>query len=468
MTNQERDCCKRGKTQNDHGQIKRRDFIQRAALLAGGAGVLGGTAVADVLGQDNAMSARSGLDQSQLEEALKHAGDVPSMGSKYATAIARNYNGPYTGANLNRIAFPLGGIGAGMFCLEGSGAISHMSVRNRMEFFHEPCSFAAICIKGGNDEADSNTARVLEGPPPDWKFFGGANTGNGDPGASYGFPRFEQAAFLARFPFATVELKDEAIPLDVSLTAWSPFTPGDADDSSLPVGSMEYSFHNPGTSTINAVFSFHSKNFMQPELDSMYQDDRHHGIAAFPSGFQLWCDDNPQDAGSFAFFVDSDDVVVDHNWFRGGWWDALTLTWRHVQQGVPMHNPATEYGAPGASLFVPLKLAPGETKAIRLMTAWYAGNTNLRVGMDNRTATGNNSAQQNVSGFLGDRLLNSFDPYGDGPLGGLVSRPFPIKERYIHFLIAGGSKEKKNVLQLMVNGEVRHATAGQNNDRLQW
>lgn len=31
----------------------------------------------------------------------------------------RNYQGPYTGSHLNRIAFPIGGIGAGMFCLEG-------------------------------------------------------------------------------------------------------------------------------------------------------------------------------------------------------------------------------------------------------------------------------------------------------------------------------------------------------------
>ena len=468
MTNPKKTCCGPAKTETGCQPIKRRDFIQRAALLAGGAGVLGTTAMADVLAQDKASAALAGLDQGELEQALRQAGRISSSASKYATAIARDFNGPYAGANLNRVAFPLGGIGAGMFCVEGSGAISHMSVRNRMEFFHEPCSFAAICIKGDNNGTQPDIARVLEGPAPEWKYFGGANTGNGNPGASYGFPRFEQAAFLARFPFATIELKDKAIPLDVSLTAWSPFTPGQADDSSLPVGSMEYTFHNPTASSVDAVFSFNSKNFMQPELESVYRDNRLHGIAAFPGGFQLWCDDNPKDAGSFAFFVDSNDVVVDHSWFRGGWWDALTLAWRNVQQGVPMHNPATEHGASGASLFVPLKLAPGETRVIRLMSAWYAGNTNLRIGMNNRTSARSDSSQQHLSGFLGKRLLNSFDPYGDGTLGGLVSRPFPIKERYIHFLIAGGSKEKKTVLQLMVNGEVRHASSGDNNDRLQW
>ena len=46
-----------------------------------------------------------------------------------AAAPKRAYNGSYTGEFLNRLAFPIGGMGAGMFCLEGTGSISHMSVR---------------------------------------------------------------------------------------------------------------------------------------------------------------------------------------------------------------------------------------------------------------------------------------------------------------------------------------------------
>ena len=45
----------------------------------------------------------------------------------------RQYDGVYKGENLNYVAFPIGGIGAGMICLEGTGAISHVSVRNKME-----------------------------------------------------------------------------------------------------------------------------------------------------------------------------------------------------------------------------------------------------------------------------------------------------------------------------------------------
>jgi hypothetical protein len=71
---------------------------------------------------------------------------------------------------LNRLAFPVGGIGAGMICLEGSGAISHVSVRNHPDVFNEPFMMAVLSVKGME-----NGARVLEGPVPGWKIFGNPN-----------------------------------------------------------------------------------------------------------------------------------------------------------------------------------------------------------------------------------------------------------------------------------------------------
>jgi uncharacterized protein (DUF608 family) len=286
---------------------------------------------------------------------------------------AREYNGPYQGAYLNRVAFPIGGIGAGMFCLEGTGAISHLSVRNVIRFFNEPCTFAALCVKG-----EKNTARVLEGPVPGWKIFGASGTGNGASGMSYGLPRFQEASFLARFPFGTVTLEDPAIPLDVTLTGWSPFIPGDADNSSLPVGGLEYSFKNPTASAVEAVFSFNSKNFMATAREK-------NGIRAIKNGFVLFQEgskENPEDEGAMAIFVDDDSAVVDNGWFRGGWWDAVTLTWKNIQEARLMANPPQDGPCPGASLFVPLAIPPGETKAVRVMLAWYVPVSNLRYGKD--------------------------------------------------------------------------------------
>ena len=283
------------------------------------------------------------------------------------------YNGNYSGKNLDRIAFPIGGIGAGMFCIEGTGAISHMSVRNRPEVFNEPGMFAAISLKG-----IKNGTKVLEGQVPEWKKFGQPNSANGSPGASYGFPRFQKTKFTARFPFALIELQDDDIPLEVQLTGWSPFIPTDADNSSLPVGAIEYSFRNTSPSKIEAVFSYNSRNFMgQPNGKT--------SIRPVSNGFILTeagAKDKPESKGDFAIFTNEPSTVVDYCWFRGGWWDPLTITWNTILAGETRNNKPVELEAPGASLFVPFSLNPGETKVIRLMMGWYVPETNLRYGKD--------------------------------------------------------------------------------------
>src|SRR5664279_5779064 len=98
-------------------------------------------------------------------------------------ATTHIYNGTYQGENLNRVAFPIGGLGAGMFCMEGTGAISHVSVRNKPEIFNEPGMYAAISVKG-----KKNGAKLLEGLVPDWKKFGQLDAGNGSGGATAGLP----------------------------------------------------------------------------------------------------------------------------------------------------------------------------------------------------------------------------------------------------------------------------------------
>ena len=63
------------------------------------------------------------------------------------TDKTHTYNGSYRGEHLNHVAFPLGGIGAGMICLEGTGALSHVSLRGHPDIFNEPLMFSALCVK---------------------------------------------------------------------------------------------------------------------------------------------------------------------------------------------------------------------------------------------------------------------------------------------------------------------------------
>ena len=298
-----------------------------------------------------------------------------SDSKKSDTNTKHQFNGSYSGEYLSRIAFPVGGIGAGMFCIEGTGTISHMSVRNRPEAFNEPCMFAAISVKG-----IENGTKIIEGQVPGWKHFGQPGSSNGATGYNYGLPRFRNTVFHARFPFAGIELNDEDIPLDIMIKGWSPFIPTDADNSSLPVGALEYSFRNTGNSSINAVFSYNSRNFIS-------QPGGKASVKAIAGGFVLseaGSKDNPERQGDFAILTTETGAVVDHCWFRGGWWDPLTMTWNTIMKGETRSTLPVETDAPGASLYVPFTIKPGETRVIKLLIAWYVPNTNVKFGKDSK------------------------------------------------------------------------------------
>lgn len=287
----------------------------------------------------------------------------------------RNYNGQYTGEFINQVAYPMGGIGAGMICLEGTGALSHVSLRNHPDFFNEPCLFAALALQGAQP-----AARVLEGPVPARKIFGLPGSGLGFGGTTYGLPRFRKAAFDARFPFGTVHLADDKWPVEVELTGWSPFESGDADNACLPVAALEYRFTNRGHLGQHAVFSFNSKNFMAISGNSQ-------AVRPVEGGFILWCGspaERPWEEGAFSATVSEPAVKVNHSWFRGGWWDPLTMAWRDVARGACFESPPPANGtfSPGATLFVPFQLAPGESRTIVVRLAWFAGQTDLREGKD--------------------------------------------------------------------------------------
>ncbi|HOW10147.1 MAG TPA: GH116 family glycosyl hydrolase [Bacteroidales bacterium] len=302
------------------------------------------------------------------------AGIDSCIGKKEPAAVnGHEFNGPYTGEYLNRIAYPLGGMGAGMFCIEGTGALSHMSVRNRPDVFNAPCMFAAISVKGVE-----NGTLVAEGEVPEWKKFGSPGTGNGSGGTSYGLPRFEKASFLARFPYAEIDLADPDVPLDVSIKAWSPFIPADADNSSLPVAALEYSFRNTSNKSLDAVFSYNTVNFMAVSGGRAV-------IRPLAGGFILTekgVNGKPATRGDFAIFTNEPGTIIDHCWFRGGWWDPLTITWATILKSETRNTPPVEGPSPGASLYIPFSVGAGETKMIRLMLAWYVPETDLKYGQD--------------------------------------------------------------------------------------
>ena len=292
------------------------------------------------------------------------------------TAEQRDYNSRYTEDFLSRVAFPLGGIGAGMICLEGTGALSHVSLRGHPNVFLEPGTYAALCVKG-----EPNAARILEGPVQDWKKFGMPGAGNGGHGGKpLGLCRCTVSTFEARFPFATVDLSDPALPLDIRLTGWSPFVPGQADPSSLPVAGLEYRFTNPTNTPVEAIFSFNSQNFMATSAGGA-------GVLNTKNGFVLWQpehEERPWERGAFSVTVDDAATKVNCAWFRGGWFDSHTMVWHSIQNGEVIEAGPIETGepSPGGSLYVPFTLEAGASKTLTVRLAWHVPQTDLRTGAD--------------------------------------------------------------------------------------
>lgn len=306
-----------------------------------------------------------------------HAKAARAQTVRTPAADARAFNTEYSGEHLEQVAFPMGGIGAGTICLEGAGALSHVSIRNRPEIFNEPCIFAAIAVK-----ANPAVARVLEGPVPKRKIFA-AGSGLGFPGTTYGLPRFAAATFAARFPFGTVTLSDPDLPLDARITGWSPFEPGKDDDFSLPVCALEYRFTNRATTSLDLVFSFNAKNFLAD--DTTPEDLK--AVRAAEGGLTLWNGaptGKPWQESFFSAEVSEPETKVNHAWFRGDWWDAVTLAWKDVARGAAYdaRPPASGLSSPGASIFVPFTLVAGASRTIPLRLCWYSGKSNLRSADD--------------------------------------------------------------------------------------
>ncbi|MDI6618792.1 MAG: GH116 family glycosyl hydrolase [Clostridiales bacterium] len=283
----------------------------------------------------------------------------------------------YEGDSLENISYPLGGIGAGMICICGNGSLSSISVRNRPNINFEPNIFSVLTVKDENNKR----SKVIEAPVAKHKIFScGNDSGLGLSGKDYGLPRFIKGEFASHFPFASITLGDDVMPVSVEITAWSPFIPNGEDRSSYPFAALEYNFKNIGGADIEAVYYFNSVNFMKIDGDSR--------VRAIKGGFvleQSASEKAPYNKGAFCACINDEDTYVDTAWFRGGWFDTMTMLWNGISAGQYQNKeyPDSERGTePGGTIAVPFKLKSGENKKIKLKLSWFVPDSDLNIGDD--------------------------------------------------------------------------------------
>ena len=167
----------------------------------------------------------------------------------------------FEGDHLLRVALPLGGIGCGSISISGRGELVDWEIMNRAnktlsesERNADSRTFFAIRIKGDGHES----VTMLAGAVHPSELY--ADEGNCAPQA--GLPRFREARFDGAFPFGTVHLSDKDLPVKVKIRAFSPFIPGDSDDSSLPVAPIEYEVENLTDSEIEVSIAAFVRNIV--------------------------------------------------------------------------------------------------------------------------------------------------------------------------------------------------------------
>lgn len=288
---------------------------------------------------------------------------------------------------LRQIAFPIGGIGAGTVCLNGIGGLQDFSIRHHPVTTAVPdgqipgdAAFAVIHLKS------DGVTRLVEGPyPKEWIYNQGLKTQGLRIGGHEGFPRFRDCEFAGEFPFGTLQLSDPNLPLRATITGFNPFIPGDVKNSAIPCAVMEYTFENTGATNCEFEFSYHLSH-LAPGADVNNMPLSVNTI--MPGRGVFFSNQEEPDSphfGSASISVIGHAPVVKGRWFRGGWFDSLSVLWRELENGTFSANDGStngiNRGRNGGSILLMINLAPQERITIPILITWYFPNVDYSYGL---------------------------------------------------------------------------------------
>ena len=288
----------------------------------------------------------------------------------------------YRGAQLNEISFPLGGIGTGSIGLAGNGRLIDWEIFNRPNkgsvngFSH----FAVKAERGG----EVVDARVLHGDL-NGPLSGSLRStwlhsfGFGPTRASLGgLPHFADVEFEGTFPVATLSFADEKFPGAVSLRAFNPFIPGNSDDSSIPAACFAVRIANTSDDDLDYTVALAATNPAGPgkSVNRAARDGAAQLLTLGTSGIAA---EHPR-YGDLTVATDCPQVSFQENWFRGAWFDDLTIYWRDFTTPGGFANrsyPEPPDGAGGGFgrddtgvLAARIPVAAGQTRSVRFVLAW--------------------------------------------------------------------------------------------------
>lgn len=311
------------------------------------------------------------------------------------TLTAKGQPEVFSGSDLNTIAMPIGGICTGQLYLTGDGRLAHWDLFNQVHF----SGYGADNYEAGREpESPLRQGAAVE-----------VRTGGKAVRRTLDAKGFPAVRFRGEYPIAIVEYPDAALPVSISLEAFSPFIPLNAPDSGLPATVLRYRVKNTSNAPCEVTIVGWLENGCSLESAKVMHGAR-----------------------------------VNRRVQR----ETMTMI---AGSAVPDPSPPEERD--------PIVLADFEGDAYGQWTA-------EGEAFGDKPAGGTLPGQHEVSGFEGEGLVNTF-LNRDLPHGKLTSPEFTIDRRWICFLIGGGHHPGETCINLLVDGKQVRTATGRNREKLE-
>ncbi|WP_105614767.1 GH116 family glycosyl-hydrolase [Vallitalea okinawensis] len=301
----------------------------------------------------------------------------------YAPYEKKKYTEKHTQA-----AFLLGGIGTGNISVGARGEFRDWEIYNSPGKGNTSnYTFFSIWTK---EEGKEKKAKVLESKlqPPYLNMSIGYSAEK-----CAGLPRFESSKMSSEYPFVTVELEDDSMPVEVTMEAFTPFIPLNADDSGIPGTVIRYKVKNTsdqpqevaiaGSLTNSVGFVRNSIWGFTDVVGETYNEKRDNdGI----KGIFMGCNKLKESSvkyGNLSLMTNEENVSMKPNWYNGAWWDGIHEYWDDFSEDGELNEEIEKIGLESqkghkthkvGALSVKKHIQPKEEKIFEFILTWFMPN----------------------------------------------------------------------------------------------
>ena len=315
----------------------------------------------------------------------------------------------YEQDRLSHIRMPVGGIGTGCVSFGGRGQLTDWELFNRPSKGFTANTFFAIQVGGDR----SRSTRALEVALTDDEFEGP----HGSRTELHGLPRFRHGSFSAAFPLGSVEMTDPDVPVAVTLRAFNPLVPGDADASGIPLLHYRATVTNTGDEELSVSVCGSMQNIVgaTQREDGRWDlpagntfEKRELDGATVLLGTGVEGDPAAESAGTIALTAVGDVSSHRTTWAKRSWGDSLLEFWDDFSADGQVTEPDPPARVPTASLVTTHRIRPGESAEFTFLVTWHFPN---RYGWTHPPAKPSSRPRSDV--WVGNHYTGRYDDAAD-------------------------------------------------------